>query len=212
MTVRVAVLISGSGTNLQALIDATSDDNPAMIALVVADRHKALGLQRARDAGIPTAVILKRDHDSRERYDEALVQVLRKHEIEWVALAGFMRLVTPILLDAFPWRVLNIHPALLPAFPGLHGQRQAFEYGVKISGATVHFVDTGTDTGPIIAQGAVPLLAGDDEDRARARILRIEHQLYPMVLRWAAEGRLAVTNRNVTVIGDLPTFLWSDSV
>jgi phosphoribosylglycinamide formyltransferase-1 len=209
MSVRVAVLLSGSGTNLQALIDATTADHPAEIALVIADRHKAFGLKRAAAAGIPTEVVLKRDHPSREAYDEALVGHLRRHDIQWIALAGFMRLVTPVLLDAFPLRVLNIHPALLPTFPGLRAQKQAFDYGVKIAGATVHFVDLGTDTGPIIAQGAVPVLTGDDEHALQERILAMEHRLYPLVLRWAADGHLSVEGRQVSVAKDPATFLWS---
>ena len=128
----------------------------------------------------------------------------------WLA-ARLNRLVTPVLLEAFPWRILNIHPALLPAFPGLRAQGQALDYGVRITGATVHFVDEGTDSGPIVAQGAVPVLAGDDHETLRGRILRMEHRLYPMVLRWAVEDRLAVSGRRVTVTGDPPTFLWSDS-
>jgi len=209
MSARVAVLISGSGTNLQALIDATAGGHPADIALVVADRHKAGGLQRAHAAGIPTEVLLKRDHPTREAYDGALVDQLRRHEVSWVVLAGFMRLVTPVLLDAFPWRVLNIHPALLPAFPGLHAQQQAFDHGVRVAGATVHFVDRGTDTGPIIAQAAVPVLPSDDAGSLQRRILAMEHKLYPTALRWAVEGKLSIDGRKVRVAGDPPTFLWS---
>lgn len=199
----VGVLISGSGTNLQALIDAAADATfPARLAVVISNRSRAYGLERAQMAGIPTEVLSHRRFDDREAYDAALVEVLREHEVQWVCLAGFMRLVTPVFLDAFPQRVLNIHPALLPAFPGLHAQRQALEYGVAISGATVHLVDRGTDTGPVVAQAAVPVLPDDDEDALKARILRQEHRLYPMVLRWAVEGRLQVEGRRVTV--DLP--------
>jgi phosphoribosylglycinamide formyltransferase 1 len=209
MSPRVAVLISGSGTNLQALLDASEDLHPAEIVLVVSDRHKAKGLQRARDKGIATAVLLKRDYDTREDYDRALVDVLHQHRVDWVALAGFMRLVTPVLLDAFSMRVLNIHPALLPAFPGLHAQRQALEHGVRITGATVHFVDDGTDTGPIIVQSAVPVLPSDDLSTLQHRILRTEHRIYPLALGWAVEGRLRVEGRHVTVDGNPATFLWS---
>lgn len=194
---RAAVLVSGSGTNLQALLDTPG---PAEIALVVSNRADSFGLERARARGVPTVVLPNRK--DREAYDAALVDVLTAHSVDVVCLAGFMRLVTPVLLDAFPWRVLNIHPALLPSFPGLHAQKQAFEHGVRVAGATVHFVDAGTDTGPIIAQGAVPVLPGDDADRLAARILRLEHRLYPMVLRWLVEGRLTVSGRHVGV--DLP--------
>ncbi len=208
MSPRVAVLISGSGSNLQALMDAADNYE---IAVVISDRHKAFGLTRAREAGIPTEVLLKRDHPTREAYDQAMVATLQGYQVDWVALAGFMRLVTTVLLDAYPSRILNIHPALLPAFPGLHGQKQAHDYGVKISGATVHLVDSGTDTGPIIAQAAVPAFSNDSADDLAARILKMEHRLYPMVLRWAAADRLRVEGRRVSVVGDPPTFLLSEA-
>lgn len=197
--VPVAVLISGSGTNLQALIDAcASDDFPATIAVVVSNRRDAFGLERARQAGIP-AVWIPHRGKARAEFDGELVASLQAHGVEWVCLAGFMRIVTEVLLGAFPGRVLNIHPALLPAFPGTHGQAQALGGGVRIAGATVHFVDGGTDTGPIVAQGAVPVLPEDDEDALKQRILRVEHRLYPQVLRQAAEGRLRVEGRTVHV-------------
>lgn len=209
--VPVAVLVSGSGTNLQALIDATrSADHPARIALVVSNRRDAYALVRAEQAGIPTRVLPNRAFADRAAYDAALVATLREAGVEWVALAGFMRLLTPTLLDAYPWRVLNVHPALLPAFPGLHGQQQAFDYGVRIAGATVHLVDPGTDTGPIIAQGAVPVLPDDTAETLQQRILRVEHRLYPMALRWAVEDRLRVDGRTVRVAlrpGEA-TWLW----
>jgi len=192
--VPVAVLVSGSGTNLQALIDATADPtHPARIVVVVADRPKAFGLERARRAGIPTEVVLKRDHPDRAAYDAALAQTLTRYGVEWVCLAGFMKVVGSPMLEAFPDRILNIHPALLPAFPGLHGPAQALAHGVCIAGATVHLVDEGMDTGPIVIQGAVPVLEGDDEHTLAQRILtRVEHVIYPRALRWAAEGRLVV--------------------
>ena len=198
MRVPVAVLVSGSGTNLQALIDATAaSDHPARIAVVVADRPKAFGLERARRAGIPTEVVLKRDHGDRAAYDAALAKVLGEHGVEWVCLAGFMKVVGAPMLTAFPDRILNIHPALLPSFPGLHGPAQALAYGVQIAGATVHVVDAGTDTGPIVLQGAVPVLASDDEDALAQRILTgVEHVIYPRALRWAAQGRLSVVRKD----------------
>lgn len=209
---RVGVLASGSGTNLQALLDACAEPGfPAEIAVVASNRPRAYALTRAREAGVPTAVVLKRDHDTREAYDAAMVEALRRHDVTWVCLAGFMRLVTPVFLAAFSGRILNIHPALLPAFPGLHGQRQALEYGVRIAGATVHLVDEGTDTGPILIQGAVPALPGDDEDALKARILAVEHVIFPRALRWAAEGRIVgVEGRRVQLRlaeGDT-TFVW----
>ncbi len=215
MSVPVAVLVSGSGTNLQALIDATQQPgHPAHIAVVLADRPKAFGLERARRAGIPTAVVLKRDHPDRASYDAALVAALQEHGVKWVCLAGFMKLVGAPLLDAFPDRILNIHPALLPAFPGLRGPAQALAYGVQIAGATVHVVDAGTDTGPIIVQGAVPVLPSDDKDALAGRILGgVEHVIYPRALRWAAEGRLRVVREGprarVVVDGDAERFVFA---
>lgn len=211
MTARVGVLISGSGTNLQALLDAAAEPGfPAEIAVVVSNRSGAFGLERARAAGVPTVVIKASEQPDRAAYDAALVAALRAHAVDWVCLAGFMRLVTGVLLSAFPRRVLNIHPALLPAFPGLHAQGQAHAYGVRIAGCTVHLVDEGTDTGPIVAQGAVPALPTDDEDALQRRILRMEHRLYPRVVRWAAEGRLGGEGRAVAL--DLPAgeapFAW----
>jgi len=198
--VPVGVLLSGSGTNLQALIDAAAaPDYPARICVVISNRKRAFGLERARAAGIPAVWIPHRRYDSREAFDAALTEALRAHGARWVAAAGFMRILTPSFLEAWPWRVLNIHPALLPAFAGVDGQGQALAYGVRVAGATVHFVDAGTDTGPIIAQGAVPVLPGDDRDALAARILTVEHQLYPAVLRQAAEGRLRVEDGRAIV-------------
>jgi len=208
--VPVAVLISGSGTNLQALLDATGEPgHPAEITRVVADRHKAFGLQRARQAGVATEVVLKRDHADRAAYDQALASVLVDAGVQWVCLAGFMKLVGPAMLAAFPRRILNIHPSLLPAFPGLHAQRQALTAGVRIAGATVHLVDEGMDTGPVVVQGAVPVLADDDEQALSQRILTdVEHRIYPLALRWAVEGRLEVDDGRVTVRGVTKPSLW----
>ena len=208
--VAVAVLLSGSGTNLQALIDATqSPGHPAEIVVVVSNKEDAYGLQRARDAGID-AVFISHKGKNRSSFDSELVDVLQQRGVRWVALAGFMRLLSPVFLDAFDGRVLNIHPALLPSFPGIRSQGQAIEAGVRITGATVHLVDGGTDTGPIIAQGAVPVLDDDTVDTLKARILSVEHKLFPMVLRWAVEDRIRVVAREVWV--DLPAgearFLW----
>ncbi len=195
----VGVLISGGGTNLQALIDAAQDPAyPAEIVVVISNREEAGGLERARRAGIPAVWIPHRDK-TRAAFDEELLGALQEHGCRWVALAGFMRILTPVFLDAFPGHVLNIHPALLPSFPGVRGQKQAFDAGVQIAGATVHLVDAGTDTGPIVAQGAVPRLDGDTLDEFQARILAVEHQLYPMVLRWAVEGRIQVKGDAVQV-------------
>lgn len=189
----LGVLVSGSGTNLQAVIDAVASGKlRAKIGVVVSNVATAKALDRARAAGIATAVVDHKAHASRETFDAAVVEVLRAHGAGCVVLAGFMRLITPVLLDAFPHRVVNIHPALLPAFPGIHAQAQALAYGVRVSGCTVHLVDAGMDTGPILAQATVPVLEGDDEASLRDRILAKEHELLPEVLQWIAEGRVEV--------------------
>ncbi len=196
MSVRVGVCASGSGSNFQALLDA---DLPGVeFAVLVTDRKAAGARDRATRHGVPD-VYLPASGRSRADYDAALVDVLRAHRVDVVALAGFMRIVTPTLLDAFPWRVMNIHPALLPAFPGLHGQRQALDHGVRIAGATVHLVDAGCDTGPILVQGAVPVLPDDDEMTLQQRILQVEHRLYPMALRIVAEQRVRLDGRKAII-------------
>jgi phosphoribosylglycinamide formyltransferase-1 len=201
--VNVGVLASGGGTNLQALIGAAArgELGPARLAVVGVNVPGCGALERAEKAGIATFVLDHKAFPSREAFDAALVETLRQHRVELVVLAGFMRLLTPAFLAAFPHRVVNIHPALLPAFPGTHAQEQALTYGVKVSGCTVHFVDSGTDTGPIIAQTAVPVLEGDDEESLRERILVEEHRLLPAVVRAIAEGRVSVEGRVVRVRG-----------
>ena len=197
---KIAVLASGSGSNLQAIIDEIkSGFLPVELALVLSDKPQAYALQRAEAAGVPTKVLLPADFASREDYDAELVRLLKASGAEAVALAGYMRLVTPVFLQAFPHRVLNIHPALLPSFPGLHGQRQAFEYGVKVAGCTVHFADEGMDSGPIILQAPVPVLEDDDADSLAARILEQEHIIYPLALRLLAEGKLLIEGRRVRI-------------
>ena len=196
----IGVLISGSGSNLQAIIDACAAGKiKARVACVISNKEDAYGLERARLAGIPALHLDHRAYTGRESYDQALVATLREFEVELVALAGFMRIITPVLLDAFPMSVMNIHPALLPSFPGLHAQRQALEYGAKVAGCTVHFVDPGTDTGPIILQAAVPVLEGDSEETLSARIQKEEHRVYPEAIRLFTEGLLAVSGRIVAV-------------
>jgi len=193
MTTRIGVLVSGSGTNLQALIDAFPHGGSVELAVVISNKEDAYGLQRARAASLP-AVFVDHRGKSREHFDAEVVDCLREHSVDWVALAGFKRIITSVFLAAFPSRVINIHPALLPSFAGIRAQQQAFDAGVQVAGATVHFVDGGTDTGPIIAQGAVPRLPGDTVDDLNARILAVEHRLFPMVIRWAAEGRLQLVD------------------
>jgi phosphoribosylglycinamide formyltransferase 1 len=203
MSLKVGVLVSGSGTNLQAILDAAAADDlgGARVVVVVSNRPDAYGLERARKAGVPAVVVDHKVFASRDLFEDALIGVLREHGVELVALAGFMRLLTPHFLRAFPERIVNIHPALLPSFPGTHAQQQAFDYGVRISGCTVHFVDEGTDSGPIIAQAAVPVLPGDDADALAARILQEEHRIYPHVLRLIAAGRVTRAGRHVLVPG-----------
>ncbi len=193
----VGVLASGGGSNLGALLTATEDPRfPAKIVRVVSNVPGAYALTRAEAAGVPSAVV---DHrgQTREGFEQALLLALGP--VDWVCLAGFMRVLTPTFLEAFPNRVLNIHPALLPAFPGTHGPRQALAAGVTQAGATVHLVDAGVDTGPILAQGSTDVRDDDTEETLAARILLLEHQLFPMVLRWAAEGRIGVTGRRAQV-------------
>ncbi|XXF75783.1 phosphoribosylglycinamide formyltransferase [Myxococcaceae bacterium GXIMD 01537] len=197
---KLGVLVSGSGSNLQALLDACAQaDFPAEVACVVSNVPSAFALERARKAGVPALVVDHKEHDTRADFERALKETLRAHGVEWVCLAGFMRLVSPGFLASFPGRVLNIHPSLLPAFPGLHAQRQALERGVKVAGCTVHFVDSGTDTGPIIAQAAVPVLPDDDEASLTARILAQEHRLYPLAVRLAVTGRVEAVGARTRV-------------
>jgi phosphoribosylglycinamide formyltransferase-1 len=197
---KIGVLASGSGSNLQSIIDNSERGVlPIDIACVISNNVGAFALERARKHGIPALHIDHRIFTGREAYDAALVETLHEYGVELVVLAGFMRIITPVLLDAFPAAVMNIHPALLPAFPGLHAQRQAIDYGVKVSGCTVHFVDAGTDTGPIIIQAAVPVMEGDTEETLSARIVTEEHRIYPEAVRLFAEGRLKVNGRTVSI-------------
>ena len=201
---RLGVLASGNGSNLQSLIDRSTDGTlPAQVACVISNNAEAFALERARRHEIPALHLDHRLFSCREAYDEALVHMLREYGVQLVALAGFMRIITPVLIDAFPNAIMNIHPALLPSFPGLHAQRQAINHGVKIAGCTVHFVDSGTDTGPIICQAAVPVIEGDDEDTLSARILVQEHICYPKAIRLFAEGRLTVQGRKVIISSEI---------
>jgi phosphoribosylglycinamide formyltransferase 1 len=192
----LGVLASGGGTNLQAILDAIAARTlDAQVAVVVSNVPGAGALGRARAAGVEAVVVEPRQHADREAFDAAVARLLRDRGVDVVVLAGFMRLLSGVLLDAFPMRVVNVHPALLPAFPGLHAQRQAFDHGVRVAGCTVHFVDRGTDTGPIIAQGVVEVRDEDDELALTQRILAREHELLPLVLQWMSEGRVVVEAR-----------------
>lgn len=197
---RLGVLVSGSGSNLQALLDAaTQADFPAEVACVVSNVPTAFALERARKAGVRAEVVDHKAFGAKADFEQALRSVLADAKVEWLCLAGFMRLLSADFLGHFPGRVLNIHPSLLPAFPGLHAQRQALERGVKVAGCTVHFVDAGTDTGPIIAQAAVPVLPDDDEKSLSARILTEEHRLYPLAVRLAVTGKVALDGTRTKV-------------
>lgn len=199
-TLRLGILASGGGTNLQAIIDECLRGKlSAEIALVLSNKSQAGALDRARRAGIPVAVVDHRQYPDRKEFDRAMVDALQKARVDLVVLAGFMRILTPAFLEAFPHRIMNIHPGLLPAFPGINAQRQALEYGVKIAGCTVHFVDPGVDSGPIIIQAAVPVLDDDDEESLAGRILEQEHRIYPRAIQWFAEGRLHVEGRSVRI-------------
>jgi len=198
--IRLAILASGSGTNLQSIIDQCQHGLlDAEIKLVISNNPEAGALERAEQAGINNLCINHRSFRTREGFDQAVVSALQEVETELVVLAGFMRIISTLFLQAFPQRIINIHPALLPSFPGLHVQQKAIVYGAKFSGCTVHLVDGGVDTGPIIIQAVVPILADDTEETLAARILEQEHRIYPQAIQWFAEGRVKVTKRQVKI-------------
>jgi len=200
--VPIGVLVSGSGTNLQAIIDAIEAKRlDAKIEVVLSNRADAYGLVRAKNHGIATEVLDHKQFPSREAYDQAVVDILRARGVELVVLAGFMRLLSPIFVKAYSNRIMNIHPALLPSFPGLHVQKKAVDHGVRFSGCTVHFVNEECDEGPIIIQAVVPVFPDDSEESLAARILKQEHRIYPRAIQLYAEGRLRVEGRRVLVDG-----------
>ena len=200
MSLPIGVLVSGRGSNLQAILEACARPGfPAHVAVVISDRERALALERARAAGVEALWINPKDFADREAFDRALVRELNARGVGLVCSAGFMRILSPVYVRAFAGRSLNIHPSLLPAFPGLHAQRQALDHGVKVAGATVHFVDEGMDSGPIVLQAAVPVEPDDTEETLSARILVQEHRLYPEAIRLFAEGRLRIEGRRVIV-------------
>ncbi|HVG78894.1 MAG: phosphoribosylglycinamide formyltransferase [Candidatus Rokuibacteriota bacterium] len=200
MSLRIGVLVSGRGSNLQAILDACARPGyPAQVAVVVSDRERALALERARTAGVEALWINPKDFADRESFDAELVRELTARGVGLMCHAGFMRILSPVYVRAFAGRALNIHPSLLPAFPGLHAQRQALDHGAKVAGATVHFVDEGMDSGPIVLQAAVAVEPNDTEETLSARILVQEHRLYPEAIRLFAEGRLRIEGRRVIV-------------
>ncbi len=206
--VPIAILISGRGSNMVSLVTAAQEGRlSADVRVVLSNRPDAPGLARASDLGIPTAVLDHRAFATREAFDAALADELERRGVRFVALAGFLRVLTPVFLRRFAGRVLNIHPALLPSFPGVHAQRQALEYGARVTGCTVHFVDEGVDTGPIVAQAAVRVRDDDTEETLAARILEQEHRLYPLALQAVLTGRARVVGRRVVGVegpGDPP--------
>ncbi len=204
---RVAILVSGRGSNMDALIRARFEGRlpQAELVLVISNKNDAPALEKARSSGIKTAFVDPSPfRGNREGYDAEVLKVLQSECIEFIVLAGYMRIVSPVLINAYHNRIINIHPALLPAFPGLHSQKQALDYGVKVTGCTVHFVDGGTDTGPIILQAVVPVLSNDTDEELSARILKYEHRLLPRALGLATRGRLRVMGRRVYVDDEIP--------
>ena len=208
MTKRIVVLISGRGSNMEAIVRARdTEDWPARIAAVVSNRPDAAGLAFARDHGIPTAVVDHRASASREAFDDALAQALDAFEPDLVVLAGFMRILGDAFVARYAARLMNIHPSLLPLFPGLHTHRRALEAGCKVAGATVHFVTSSLDHGPIVVQAVVPVLPGDDEATLAARVLDREHVIYPRAVRWFVEGALRLDGDIVTHARGEPQYL-----
>jgi len=201
MKQKVGVLCSGRGTDLQSIIDAIGrGEVNAEIAVVLADKPEAFALERAKKAGIKAVCVNRKQYDGREPFEKALIAELEEAGVTLVVLAGFMRILTPVFVHHFAGRIMNIHPALLPSFPGAHAHRDVLAYGVKVSGCTVHFVDEGTDSGPIILQAAVPVLAGDTEETLGARVLEQEHIIYPQAIQLYCEGRLQVEGRQVRIL------------
>ncbi len=198
---KLGVLCSGRGTDLQSIIDAIGrGEVDAEIAVVLTDKPEAFALQRAERAGIKAVCVNRKQYEDREPFEEALIEELDAAGVTLVVLAGFMRILTPVFVRHFAGRIMNIHPALLPSFPGAHAHRDVLAYGVKVSGCTVHFVDEGTDSGPIILQAAVPVLDGDTEETLGARVLEQEHVIYPQAIQLYCEGRLQVEGRQVRIL------------
>ena len=196
--IKIAVLVSGRGTNLQAIINAIKKGRiDGEIKIVISDNPKAYALQRAKKNKITTQVVPYKKFRNKEKYEQEILRHLDDYKINLIVLAGYMRILSPEFIKKYRYRIINIHPALLPAFPGLHAQRQALEYGVKVSGCTVHFVDEGTDTGPIILQKAVPVKQFDDEESLAKRILKYEHQLLPRAIQLFAQNKIEIVKNKV---------------
>jgi phosphoribosylglycinamide formyltransferase-1 len=201
MKTNIAVLISGSGTNLQSIIDKTESGYlPVIIKCVISSREDAYGLVRARNHNIPSFFIDPKKYKERRDHEEEIIKVLKGYDVELVVLAGYMRLLTPYIIDAYRNRIINIHPALLPSFPGTDGYGDAWRYGVKVSGCTVHFIDEGCDTGPIILQGVNQVKEEDTLESFRERGLKIEHQVFPEAIKLYCEGKLRIDGRRVRIL------------
>ena len=198
----LGILCSGRGSNLQSIIENIESGNiNAEIKIVLTDKPNAMALSRASDAGIKAVCVNRKEFETREAFEEALIKELKAANVTLVILAGFMRLLSPLFVRAYEGRIMNIHPALLPSFQGAHAHRDVLAYGVKVSGCTVHFVDEGMDSGPIILQEVVPVLEGDTEETLAARVLKVEHRIYPEAIRLFAEGKLKVEGRKVKILG-----------
>ena len=199
---KIGVLASGEGTNFQAIADFLKrSDTPGQLVMLISNRKDAGALRRASNEGIKNLYLAPRDYPNKTEYDKALISELQKEEVELVILAGYMKLLTALFIDAYPGKIMNIHPSLLPAFPGLDGVRQAMRYGVKITGCTVHFVDKGLDTGPIILQDSVPVLQEDTEETLQQRVHASEHRIYPRAVDLFCRGKIKVTGRRCIING-----------
>ena len=199
MSVKIGILASGEGSNFQAIVDQTGD-SPVQFAVVIYNNPAAPVRLRAENLGIPTVFLDHRQFATREALDQAILEVLGEYDVDLVVMAGWMRLVTSVLVDAYRGRMVNIHPSLLPSFRGIRAVEQALEYGVQVTGCSVHFVDLEVDSGPIIAQEAVPILADDSVETLSQRIHEAEHRIYPQVVRWLAEGRVQIEGRRVRIL------------
>lgn len=198
---KLGILCSGRGSNLASIIEAIErGEIPAEIAVVIADKRDAYALERARTKGIPAVAVVYRDYAERADFERAMLDELHAHDVTLVVLAGFMRILSPVFVHAYTGRILNIHPALLPSFPGAHAHRDALAYGVKVSGCTVHFVDEGMDSGPIILQASVPVMEDDTEETLAARVLEQEHRIFPEAIKLYVEDRLRTDGRRVHIL------------
>lgn len=203
MTQRIVILISGRGSNMEAILNARLPASLATVAAIISNEPGAKGLATAQQRNIPTAVVPHRDFPDRDTFDGVLATEINRHRPDLIVLAGFMRVLTEPFVMRYSGRMINIHPSLLPSFPGLHTHRRALEAGVRLHGCSVHYVTAGVDCGPIIAQAAVPVLAGDDEDTLAARVLAQEHRLYPQAVRWCCEGRVKLDAGGTVVYTDV---------